>query len=48
MRCLLVTPLSGVVIASNNSAREVRSTTGVPVMPEGVNVTAQEAGQWHG
>src|SRR5262249_10858828 len=35
MRCFLVVPPSGVIIASKKSAREPRSTMGVPVMPTG-------------
>ena len=38
MRCFLVAPPSGVIIASKKSAREARSTTGVPVMPMGSNL----------
>ena len=36
-RCFLVSPPSGVIIASKKSAREARSTMGVPVMPMGSN-----------
>src|ERR1700730_16875801 len=35
MRCSLVVPPSGVVMASKKSERDVRSTMGVPVMPSG-------------
>ena len=38
MRCFMVSPPSGVVIASKNSAREGRSTIGVPMMPMGSNL----------
>lgn len=34
--CFTVSPPSGVVIASKNSEREGRSTTGVPEMPRGL------------
>src|SRR5439155_25527792 len=36
MRCFLVVPLYGVVIASRNSVPDGRSTTGVLVMPSGL------------
>src|SRR5262249_54850510 len=35
IRCFLVTPPSGVVIASKNSDREGRSTPVLPVLPAG-------------
>src|SRR5262245_8150643 len=35
MKCFLVVPLSGVIIALKKSAREARSITGVPVIPKG-------------
>ena len=41
MRCFLVVPPSGVIIASKKSAREARSMTGVPVIPMGSNLGGQ-------
>src|SRR5215472_5401004 len=36
MRCFLVIPPSGVIMALKKSAREARSTMGVPVIPNGL------------
>ena len=43
IRCFLVVPPSGVVIVSRKSAREGRSTIGVPMMPIGSNLGLQRS-----